>query len=185
MKQTVRLFVGVVVGIVALSGCHRPEAAAPQPEPPAVKKLQISSVTNSSSVGKLILAGQPTKEGFAALDDDGVQTVIDLRTPGEIDWDEPQVVRGLGMEYRRVPFNGAEALTEEIFDQVRELLREPNDGKKLLHCGSGNRVGAVWLPYRVLDQGVPWEVAVEEARAVGLRTPEYEQHAKEYIDNRR
>jgi ubiquinone/menaquinone biosynthesis C-methylase UbiE len=51
----------------------------------------------------------------------------------------------------------------------------------MLHCGSANRVGAVWLTYRVLDQGVPIETAIEEAKTIGLRSPEYEAKARDYI----
>jgi hypothetical protein len=50
-----------------------------------------------------------------------------------------------------------------------------------LHCGSSNRVGAVWLPWRVLDGGVEVEKAVAEAKPIGLKKAEYEEKALDYI----
>ena len=54
----------------------------------------------------------------------------------------------------------------------------------MLHCGSANRVGAVWMVYRVLDEGVTWEQAHREALEVGLRTDGYVERAKEYVEAR-
>jgi hypothetical protein len=51
-----------------------------------------------------------------------------------------------------------------------------------LHCASANRVGAVWIPFRVLDQGIELEAAVAGAKAIGLETPEYEAKARDYVE---
>jgi hypothetical protein len=63
---------------------------------------------------------------------------------------------------------------------VRELLRT-TERPLLFHCASANRVGANWIPYRMLDQGVTWEQAVDEARAMGLRTEAYVDLARDYV----
>ncbi|MDF1813784.1 MAG: DUF3365 domain-containing protein, partial [Verrucomicrobiales bacterium] len=55
----------------------------------------------------------------------------------------------------------------------------------LLHCGSSNRAGAVWLAARALDQGVELEKAVEDAKLVGLKKEAYEEKARAYIATRR
>ncbi|RMF43867.1 MAG: methyltransferase domain-containing protein [Planctomycetota bacterium] len=101
--------------------------------------------------------------------------------PQEVEWDEAGLLRKAGIEFISVPFAGPDSLTDEVFDKVRKLLRESQQHPTLVHCGSANRVGAVWLAYRVLDEGVPLEQAVEEAKQVGLRTPEYLERAKDYI----
>jgi hypothetical protein len=51
----------------------------------------------------------------------------------------------------------------------------------MLHCGSANRVGAIWLAHRVLNDGVELQTAREEAKEVGLRTVGYEQRALQFI----
>ena len=88
------------------------------------------------------------------------------------------------MRYEVLGFGGSTPLTDEIFDGVRSLLadhREAGEGEALLHCASSNRVGAVWASARVLDQGVPLETALAEARRAGLRSPALEEIAVNYI----
>jgi uncharacterized protein (TIGR01244 family) len=93
------------------------------------------------------------------------------------------VVGDLGMGYHNVPWNGPDELTDERFDTVRELLRTA-ERPLLLHCSSGNRVGAMWLAYRALDDGLSYEEALREAKIVGMKTPAFETKAKSYIERR-
>ena len=46
-----------------------------------------------------------------------------------------------------------------------------------IHCGSANRVGAVWLVKRVLQDGWTVPKATEEAKMIGLRSAPLEQFA--------
>jgi uncharacterized protein (TIGR01244 family) len=128
------------------------------------------------------LAGQPAPEDLATWKAQGVKTVVNLRKPDEIDWDEQAAVEAQGMRYVALPFQSGEELTDEIFDRVRELLGDAEQQPLVLHCGAAVRVGAVWLPYRVLDQGTPRDVALEEARQVGLRARFLIDKALDYID---
>ena len=50
-----------------------------------------------------------------------------------------------------------------------------------MHYASARRVGAVGVPYRVLDGGIALEDAVTEAKTIGLRTPELETKARDYV----
>ncbi len=175
-----------------LGGCGRSEQTTvviPDLVTPAVQQqvdtsvveAQLGSTPNLHRSGTLLLAGQPSAADLATAQAEGVQTVVSLRTPGEIEWDEAQVVEELGLQFEEVPFRGAENLTDEIFDRIRQLLAESSRQPVLLHCATANRVGAVWLPFRVLDQGVDLEQATQEAEQIGLRGPEYRQRAWEYI----
>ena len=107
-----------------------------------------------------------------------------LRKPEELDWDEAAAVEAAGMEFIAVPFDGPEELTDDVFEHVRQVLVENGDEPLVLHCGRANRVGAVWMVHRVLDDGVGIDAALDEAKAVGLRTPEYIEKAKDYIRRR-
>jgi hypothetical protein len=40
----------------------------------------------------------------------------------------------------------------------------------------------VWLTWRVLDEGVPYDEALVEAHAIGLRSPALEAKAADYIE---
>lgn len=132
----------------------------------------------------IVTAGQPAASQLAALAAGGVSTVIDLRAPGEPrGFDEAETVQAAGMAYHNVPVV-AGALTAREFDQVRDLLRAPARGPVLLHCASANRVGAVLLPYLVLDEHRSPDDALRIAHDVGLRSDELATTAFDYIRDR-
>ena len=145
-------------------------------------KLQSTTVGETKNVhrlGDLFFAGQFNKEDIEKIKDQNIARVITLRTDGEVDWDEQAAVESAGVEFMSVPFR-PDSLTDDVFAKVRGLLRDESK-KTLLHCGSANRVGGVWLTYRVLDEGVDLQTALAEAKEVGLRTPLIEAKAIDYI----
>ena len=146
--------------------------------------LPASLPNGHMPVDGIVTAGQPTAAQLAALAASGVSTVIDLRAPGEPrGFDEPAAARATGMKYHNIPVV-AESLTASEFDQVRELLRAPDRRPVLLHCASANRVGAVLLPYLVLDELRSPDEALRIAHDVGLRSDELAKTAFDYIRDR-
>ncbi len=125
-------------------------------------------------------AGQPRAEQFRKLADAGIRTVIDLRPPEEPrGFDEVAAVREAGLRYVNVPVT-PQTLGDADFDRVRALLNDPANRPALLHCASANRVGAVLLPYLMLDEGRSQDDALEMARQVGLRSSEMADAALHY-----
>ena len=152
-------------------------------EPAKVTAAGIGSTRNVHQVGNLILAGQPGKEDIELLKGAGVGHVLDLRRKGEVNWDEEGTVKSAGLAYTRLAIAGPDSMTEDLFAEARALFRSADQNDKVFcHCGSANRVGALWLAYRVLDEGVAWEKAVTEAKEVGLRNAGLEAAAKEYVE---
>jgi uncharacterized protein (TIGR01244 family) len=190
--RTWKLFAVASVAVV-LCGCKSetsdspaPDAAAGAAHPglPAADELceaELGATAPVHSVGNVYLAGQPSQDDLAELAARGIRTVVTLRKPEELDWDEEAAVEAAGMDFVAVPFDGHEELTDDVFEQVRQVLAENADEPLVLHCGRANRVGAVWMVHRVLDDGLGIEAALEEAQAIGLRTPEYIEKAKDYI----
>jgi uncharacterized protein (TIGR01244 family) len=143
------------------------------------------SIQRLHTYGGVFLASQPAPEDFAQAKAGGVRTVINLRRDDEQPgFDERAHVEGLGLAYAQVPFNSEAELTDAVFDRGRELL-ESAERPILLHCASANRVGALWLPWRVLDGGLSVEAALAEAKTVGLKSPAYEAKALDYIARKR
>ena len=129
----------------------------------------------------ILTAGQPRADQFASLAAEGIATVIDIRAPDEPrGFDEPAAVRAAGMEYHNMPVV-AGSLTSAEFDQVRALLRAPDKRPVLFHCASANRVGALLMPYLVLDEQRSPDDALRIANDVGLRSDELARTAFEYI----
>ena len=122
--------------------------------PQGLEKAEIGSTKNVHRLGDLWFGGQFAEADIAELADAGIRRVITLREDGELGWDERAGVEAAGIEFVALGFREPETLTDEVFDRLRALLAR--DGvPTLLHCASANRVGAAWIPYRVLDQGVP------------------------------
>lgn len=150
-----------------------------------LEPYECGTITRLHTLGGVFLASQPKAEDFAQAKKGGVRTVINLRHDAEIkDFDERKVVEAEGLAYIHLPWDGPGELTDDIFDQAREHLKSAAR-PILLHCASANRVGAVWLPYRVLDGGLSWDDALAEAKTVGLKSPDYEAKAKDYIQRRK
>ncbi|NOZ39790.1 MAG: hypothetical protein GXP24_06140 [Planctomycetes bacterium] len=154
---------------------------------PTVKKMklqkkQLGDMQPVHALGDIYLAGQPTPEDLSLLKREGIKTVITLRKPEEVPWDEAAAVTQQGMKYVEAPFQAVEELKPEIFDKVLKVLRDKKRGPTMLHCGSANRVGAIWYAYRVLDGKLTPEAALEEAKIVGLRTQGYLDQAQVYVE---
>ena len=172
--------------LTVFTGCQSTHSGTADVDTPlpveTVVPVACGTVRNLHRIGDIYVSGQPTPDDFALLQEMGIQTVITLRHDKELEgFDERQAVEAVGMQYIELPFNGAEELTFSVFTAARESLLRAS-GPILVHCGSANRVGAVWLPYRVLDEGVAYEEALPEAKAIGLRNPEYEKLAQAYIE---
>lgn len=157
-------------------------------EPTDKRKLEPATCGTIQQVhkhGNVFLAGQPSAEDFKTMKELGIKKIVNLRTAGEIDLDEEKLARAHGMEYIHIPFKSPDTLTDKVFDRGRLALKQADKGGVMMHCGSANRVGALWLVHRVLDHNVDFEQAHKEAKTVGLRTPEYTERAKEYISKNR
>ena len=106
---------------------------------------------------------------MAALKAAGVGFVLDIRDPMEPrPFDEPALVRQLGMEYLNVSVRQG-ALDDTMLDAVLGALRSHAGQPVLLHCASANRVGGVLIPYLILDREMSEDDAVDLAMQVGLR----------------
>lgn len=188
VKRPLRILApAILLGI--LPGCGGPlnaqaippttEAVA-KPGPARVRSIRLGDTRNVHRSGDLYLSGQFGQADLEAIRSAGIRRIITLRTPAEVDWDERAAVEAAGMEFVEIPFRQPTELTDEVFNQVREVLRD-DTGPTLLHCASANRVGAVWLSWRILDEGVPFATALAEARQVGLRSDPLVRQAQRYL----
>lgn len=153
---------------------------AGQDKAPQVSPAKLGETRNVHRSGKLYLAGQFSPDDVKELKKAGIRKVISLRTAGEIEWDENEVLKAAGIEFINFPLRKPESFNDEMFGQVRRILRESKE-PILLHCASANRVGGVWLTFRVLDQGVDLPTALREAAEVGLKAEFIRDKAVEYI----
>lgn len=169
----------MLLALLIQVGCQSDGQSQTEVEP--IKPARCGSVKNMHRVGDLYLAGAPTPSDYPLLKDLGIKTVLSIRHDKETpDIDDAKLVEAHGMTYVHLPWNGVDQLTDERLDTMRQVLRDA-DRPMLFHCGSANRVGAGWLAYRVLDEGVDLDAALREAKRIGMRTPAYETKAVAYI----
>ena len=112
-------------------------------------------------------AGQPSAEQLAAAAKSGIKTIIDLRGVNEDrGMDERATVEKLGMSYITLPVEGSPGVTYANATALDKVLAGAK-GPVLLHCATGNRVGAL-LALRDKQGGATNESALALGVASGL-----------------
>lgn len=115
-----------------------------------------------------VVCGALDEEKVAGLAKAGIDVVINLQPDEELSFDESAAVERAGMQYEQLPISGAADLKQLKILAFDNILRQHHGKKIVLHCGSGNRVGAAialragWLRGRKMD------TAMERGRSHGL-----------------
>jgi tyrosine-protein phosphatase SIW14 len=103
---------------------------------------------------------QPGREGFRALAELGVRTVINLRFEAP---EEEQVVRSLGMDYLYYPLDPLAAPTHAHVLAFLHTVCDPERGQIFFHCYHGaDRTGVLAACYRLAHDQWPLERALDE-----------------------
>lgn len=121
-----------MIAVLAGAGCAT--------STPATLPTVANAVSPSPGI---ISAGRLAPGDIVPLRDAGIRHVIDL-TPDEEtpDFDEAATVRAAGLGYSNLPLAGAPDLTRKNVLAFDALLRGA-ERPVLVHCASGNRVGAM------------------------------------------
>lgn len=133
----------------------------------AVDLERVVAVGKVAAVDGISSAGQPDKAALAVFADNGYATVIDMRARDEDrGFDEAAFVESLGMHYVAFPIASEDDVSFDSARKLDELLRS-SPGPVLVHCASGNRVGAL-LALRASLHGADDAEALAFGREGGL-----------------
>lgn len=128
-------------------------------------------IRNIARDGNVYFAGQPTEEALGEAAERDIKIVVNLRGDREmassVDFDESSLVENLGMDYVSIPVMDV-SLADA--DRLRDVLNG-TPGPVLIHCGSANRVGALWALYLHRHRGVGLDAAIDRGRKAGMRNP--------------
>jgi protein tyrosine phosphatase (PTP) superfamily phosphohydrolase (DUF442 family) len=120
------------------------------------------------------IGGQPTEKALRTLKAQGVTTVVNLRTPPEMDparigFDEAALVKELGMKYVAIPMRGNDEFpySPAALKTFATAMSESN-GKVLLHCTIAWRASHMYAAYLIQERKVPVETALKYARSINL-----------------
>jgi uncharacterized protein (TIGR01244 family) len=151
----------------------------------AQQKMERPGITNYTKVDAVVACGGATEtSALDGLKNDGFKAVINLRQASEAGANIPENsarAKALGLTYIHIPFN-TQAPEQKTVDDFLAAVANKANQPVYVHCGSANRVGAVWLVKRVLQDGWAIDKATEEAKLIGLRSAPLEQFALKYIE---
>jgi uncharacterized protein (TIGR01244 family) len=117
----------------------------------------------------LLVGGQPTAEQLALARSLGYTTVINLRSAEEMQDGSAgrAVAEELGMSYVEIPVASADDIQLDRAAALFAALDQAT-GPTIVHCKSGNRVGALFALQAFYVDGVGLEEALEAGREAGL-----------------
>ncbi len=118
---------------------------------------------------KLLRGGQPSRQGFSWLRDNGVKTVINLRGADDGDRLEASETKRLGMQYFNIPVSHFQRVPDAVWNQIDEIISKPQNQPVFIHCAQGqDRTGAICALYRIRHQGWEPQKSYEEMRSFGF-----------------
>ena len=158
MKTTILSGTGLSRTLLAVLACSAAAVALAQSAELPNRRDVLEGITS---------AGQPSAAALEAAAAAGYKSVIDLRAVTEDrGFDEKAKVEGLGMSYVNLPVDGAAGVSYANASALDKLLAEAPK-PVLVHCASGNRVGAL-LALRAKTDGADSAAALELGVANGL-----------------
>lgn len=116
----------------------------------------------------IVSGGQPSPAQLRLAAQAGYKTVLTTRAPSELgSYDEQSDVESLGMAYLAIPVASGADLSPST---VRAFADAVRDAEKplLIHCGSGNRIGALFALKAAWIDGKSADEALAEGRRTGL-----------------
>jgi len=177
-RGSILSLVGVAAMSAATSGvCGAQHLTGPHPtgDVPAPVALETRGLFQDklARVGDdVFISGQPSEQGLRSLRDQGVTTVVNLRSPPEmarVPFDEAALVKELGMEYVYLPMRGTAELPYSPA-AVKSFAAAMSNakGKVLLHCTIAWRASHLWAAYLIQYRNVPVATALQQARMINL-----------------
>ena len=128
---------------------------------------ELKSSQDLHPVDGITSSGQPDEKEFSLFAEAGYVAVVDLRGPAEDrGLDEGAALDQLGLEYVVLPLSSPDAISFENAAKLDQILAG-YDGPVLVHCGSGNRVGALLALSKSL-QGADDDAALQYGRSAGM-----------------
>ena len=154
----------------------------------AAQKQELDGVRNFTRVDATVgCAGAVEVSAIPSLAKMGYRSIVNLRQssePGVAIEESKQAASAAGLTYIHLPFNASEpdpAVVQSFLAAVTDTANQP----VFIHCGSANRVGAMWMAKRMLVDNWNEARALEEATAIGLSNAALRQFMLDYVAARR
>jgi uncharacterized protein (TIGR01244 family) len=165
LVHRLRLLIILAALAVIASPSAPARAETDEAPPPAAIGAAIANYTKLRP--GIATGGTVRPDALATLKSLGFVTVLDLRAAEERPELEKAAAEQAGLHYINIPIADAPP-TEAQIAAFGRIVEDTGTYPLLVHCGSGNRVGALWTLYRT-RAGIPFAAALAEGRRIGLQ----------------
>ena len=114
----------------------------------------------------IFIGSQPVQQDLKEAKQLGIQTVIDLRMPGESHTSNEKTTTSNGLAYVNIPVNKTALAARQIDELERVMARTP--GPHLLHCATGARAALLFMLSHARQKKWTAEQTFNEARNIGF-----------------
>ncbi|HKU39244.1 MAG TPA: sulfur transferase domain-containing protein [Polyangiales bacterium] len=141
------------------------QPAANQAAPPSAAVLELPHA--KQPLAGVTTGGKPSDAQLLQAKQLGYHSVISLLPESEMAG-EAERVRELGMRFVSIPVPDASGLTEANARRLAEAMDAPDAKPLVLHCGTGNRAGALLALRAFYVDGAKASEALELGERAGL-----------------
>lgn len=134
--------------------------------------IQLRAPATCHPVTGVTACGLPGPEDLRAAHAQGARMIVNLCASHELSFDEQALAASLGLGYANIPIRGTQDLTKEAALRLAAVVDSPSNRPVVVHCASGNRVGAMFALKAFYGEGATVEAALQAGRAAGLKTME-------------
>jgi uncharacterized protein (TIGR01244 family) len=176
----------IIAAVLSASVAAQSTSQPPQSSQPS--QPSIEGVRNYTKIDATIgCAGATDAKALASIAKLGYKAVLNLReaTESGVNIDESRAAaETAGLKYIHLPFKGSEP-DPKVADEFLKVVADTTNQPLFIHCGSANRVGAMWLIKRMVVDKWTEERAVAEAKAIGLSSAALQKFALDYVAARK
>ena len=155
---------------------------APEPiekdtkEPPAKKQTSLPAIAEFTAAKDNVYAGlRPPLDGLDWLQTNGIQTVVQIRLPGDDDSTDRQQVEARKLRY--IAFEvSPQTLTREKADEFIKLIQDGSRTSIFVYDRDGSLAGSMWYLYQRFGELHDDDSSQLRARPLGLQTSRDGQH---------
>ncbi len=160
--------IGAGLLCVLLSGCA--SSYSKKAGPDTTFREGAATIDRDRRHGQIYISEQPSEDAVREFAEMGGTTVINLRRDEEmakyVGYDEPWLVRDLGMRYVHVPLSPS-SLSDRDVERVSNAIGK-SEGPVLMHCASGTRGAALLATHLATRGGMPVGEAIHVAAPLGM-----------------
>jgi protein tyrosine phosphatase (PTP) superfamily phosphohydrolase (DUF442 family) len=136
----------------------------------SVRSSDLGQMHCVSVDGEAWIGSYPTPQDLDLARRRGIRVAIDFSAPDEsADYDVAGACRKLGIEYVALDIESKSSIGDERVDRVLEELRRRGREPMLLFCADSSRAAMLFAIHRAVDDALPIEQALVEARRAGMK----------------